>query len=529
MEKRKFVFNLMTLVIFVIVISFSFKACERGDNNNGKEDPVALVYQWLYQQQDDNTGLLPSQEDDRASTYNNALAVMAFTLKSDQVSLSKAKRILNHFYDRRNEKEFKKGSELRGFYQFINSETGLPDTNSNRWMGDNAWLLMAIHHYKASTGDDTYDEMEENIVKLLESFQQPNGHIASGWENGDNNFNESGHAEGNLDAYKALLLSSKTASAEKVKHWLDFNDLDWEKGPLDLHSWRVLSLGADYGFSLNDTEQYKRTINYNEKEVTGFLPSSHLDDNIWTEGTGSMAVSFYKAGYKGLGDKYVSELGKLLFEPTSFPGTKTVAYLALPDPDNYDWVDTKKGHVAGACWYIFAKNLFDPFDGLKIDSFHIENPIYRIQAENYDTSDGKVRPDDRAFPYEGKALHIAGDNDPSCPNDDCSGSVEYSFKLLSSINNATISMRYAEDMKGDTCNIFLDDKLIKSFVPEDTGSEDTSGWDIYVWTDPFPMGIINSGFHTLRVEGIDKKTFGFTIDSFRIDGEATETNISIEG
>lgn len=390
-------------------------------------------------------------------------------------------------------------------------------------MGDNAWLLLAIHHYKTSTGDTSFDEMEENIVNLLKLFQiQDTQHpscsyIVSGWENGYTIFNEQGHTEGNLDAHKALFLSGETTLAEKVKCWLDYNDLDWKNGPLDLHAWRTLSLGSSYGFAMNDTEQYKRTINYNGKDVIGFVPFSNFGDNIWSEGTGSVTVSFYKAGYKNLGDNYVTELAKLLFVPKSFKKTKTIAYLALPGEPGYEWVDTNKGHVAGVCWYIFARKRFDPFDGLTINSFHIDNPIHMIQAENYATLAGQVRLDSAGLPYEGKAIHIGGDSGDNGDNNDYSGSVEYNFKILTPIDNATISMRYAEDVQGDICNIYLDDNLIQSIIPENTG-----GWNFYIWTDSFSIGNLDSGIHSLKVEGIDKKTYGFTIDSFQIDGEATE-------
>ena len=147
--------------------------------------------------------------------------------------------------------------------------------------------------------------------------------------------------------------------------------------------------------------------------------------------------------------------------------------------------------------------------------FRIKNPVCRIQAENYDTFAGGVRSDDRGGLYEGKAIHIAGDNDP---DNDCSGWAEYSFNVFISVNNAAVNMRYTEDMEGDTCKIFLDNELIKSFIPKYTGTDDTSGWDRYLWTDSFPIDfIIEPGIHTLRVEGEDNKTYGFSIDCFHID------------
>ncbi len=497
------------------------------------------IYQWLIQQQNDSTGLLPSQQDNFASTYNNALAVMIFTLKGDY---AKAKIILDHFNSKAGEFFNDRCNSFNspcsqtdpcdenapcGFFQYRDSRTGVPFQNVNRWIGDNAWLLMAIHHYQAKTGDTSYDPMAQVIVRLLKSLQQPDGYIASGWENGDSTFNSSGHAEGNLDAYKALSLYGEPVVAQKIKDWLDCTDLNWKKGPLDLHSWRVLSLGKEYGFSLPDTERtddetirYKSTITYNNSTVTGFLhiPASEyfaqcqMSDSIWAEGTGEMAVAFYKAGYKEQGDFYVGELKKLLFEPADFPGTQTISFLALPDPVCYAWVDTSKGHVAAVAWYIFAKERFDPFDGVVINSFQVANPIVKIEAENYDNSVGDgIRLDSTGKLSEGSGIHIGGDDSISGNNP---GWIEYEFNVLLPITKTTvISTRYADDVSGDTTKIYLNGILITSFDTVDTG-----GWPTYVvFTDTFSVGTINPGLYTLKTEVVDNGTYGLTIDYFLID------------
>lgn len=501
------------------------------------------IYQWFIQQQNITTGLLPSQQDNFASTYNNALAVIVFTLKGDSV---KAKKILDFFNNRAGEffnnrcNSFNSpcsqtdpcdDNNICGFFESRIASTGNPYTDTNRWIGDMAWLLMAIHHYQAKTGDASYDRMAQAIVKLLKSFQQPDGHTARGWENGDSTFNHEGHAEGNLDAYRALSLYGETVAAQKVKDWLDGTDLDWKRGPLDLHSWRVLSLGKEYGFSLPDTERmddesirYKSIINYKGSMVTGFLPFSasdyftkcHMSNNIWTEGTGGMAVAFYKAGYKVQGDFYVDELEKFLFKPAAFPDTQTISFLALPVPDSAQedscdkWVDTSEGHVAAVAWYIFAKERFDPFSGVVINSFQVANPIVKIETENYDNSFGNgIRLDGTGKLSEGRGLHLGGDDNMSGNN---LAWVEYKFNVLIPIA-ATAKMRYADDVGGDTTKIYLDGIPIASIATLDTGT-----WNDYVITSPFSVGTIALSLHTLRIEVIDNGTFGLTVDYFLIDG-----------
>lgn len=509
-----------------------------------------LVYQWLYQQQDVSTGLLPSQQDNVASTYNNALAVMVFSLQSDY---TKAQRILDYYESKASEffndrcGSFSSpcassdpcgASAPCGFFQSRDSKTGEPHRSGNRWMGDNAWLLLAIHHYQARSNDTGLAPMAAAIVRMLKAFQQLGGYVASGWEMGDSRFNSIGHAEGNLDAYKALLLFGEAEVAQQIKHWLDYTDLDWQRGPLDLHSWRVLSLGKGYGFSLLDTERtddetirYKTTITYKGTRVTGFLDrpiarfdaSCTMNNNIWSEGTGQMSVSFYKAGYKIRGNFYAQELGKLLFEPEAFPGTRTIAFLAHSVPQEcteYNWVDANEGHVASASWYVFAKERFDPFDGVVISSFDVQQPIAKIEGENYDAKSLLgVRHDNTGEVSEGDSVHLGGDSG-ALSDPDNSGWVEYKTFILAPIITATLKMRYADDVQGDECNIFWDGSRVASFITVDTGT-----WNDHVYTSPISIGTIQPGLHTLKIMVTDQKTYGLTVDYLDIEGEALPMQI----
>ena len=498
-----------------------------------------LVDQWLSKQQVDATGLLPNQQDITSTTYVNALAVMAFTLDGNP---AKAKRILD-FFNSKPDEFFGNEQCLSfdsacgtsalcgenhpcGFFQSRRAGTGVPTQNANRWMGDNAWLLMAIHHYQAATGDASYDPMARAIVHLLRSLEELDGHIASGWEEGDQTFNHGGIPEGNLDAYKALSLYGETQLALRVKAWLDFTHFSengssaWKKGALDLHSWRVLSLGKEYGFCLPDTERTddntirtKSTITYNNSLVTGFLPYPYngvCPDNIWSEGTGGMALSFYKAGYTELGNFYAGELEKLLFEPVDFAGTQALAYMALTDPC-HDWAHPAQGHVAGVAWYIFAKRRFDPFAGVVINDFAIANPRIKLEAENYDNrSSNRVRDDGTGTVSEGNAIHVGGDD--GTPGNE-SDRVEYKFNVVVPVTIATVKMRYADDVGGDTGKFLLDGNLIGSFETVDTGI-----WSDYVLTE-FPLATVQlqPGLHTWKVEVADKGTYGLTADYFRFD------------
>jgi hypothetical protein len=503
------------------------------------------VYLWLTQQQDPNTGLVASQEDQAATTYDNALAAMAFTLKGDY---AKAKRVLDHFKGSAAEffagrcssfdaacstNDSCDGMHPCGFFQARNSKTGTVDSTSNRWIGDMSWFLMAAHYYEGTTGDTSYAGMITATIRLLQHFQQSQGYIASGWMNGDQVYTTTGHPEGNLNAYKALLLLDENQVAQQIKGWLDnhdffldYNQRIWKAGPLDLHTWRVLALGKEYGYVLPDvvrtddaTLHYSRTITYRNTFVSGFMPDPnycHQENNIWAEGTGQMAVALYKADYQAWGNFYVSELEKLLFEPASFLGTQALSYYPLPSPCD-TWADPTKGHVAAVAWYIFAKEHFDPYDGVVMNSFPIANPMVKLEAENYSSSSGNdLRPDGKGQLSEGRAIHIGGDDNISSNN---SAAVEYKFNVLVDLSPITVSLRYADEVAGDGGRLLLDGSPVANFSTIKTGT-----WYDYIITD-FPLNSVQlqPGLHTLRLEVTDNGTYGLTVDYFQM---ATSASVS---
>jgi hypothetical protein len=464
-------------------------------------------YQWLCRWQNSGTGLLPSQEDNTASTYNNALAAMVFLLNNN---VGKAERILDYYKSRFNDLEFFLNGAARGFYQYRNSRTGVPNTTTNRWMGDNAWLLMAISHYKKTTGKTQYDQMAAGIANLLLDFQQPGGCIASGWEwDGSGEvFRDNCHTEGNIDAYAALKLFGTDVAALNVKQWLDYTNLDWKYGPLDIHSWRVLSLGSNYGFSLNHAHLFRRTLNYKGIIIEGFVPSDDDSDFIWAEGTGGMILAFDLAGYKGPAELYRNELTKLIFASTTTPGTRTLPYLVPPGVAGYPWVDVTKGHVAAVCWYLFVQKSFNPFTLMTINTPQPQNPVIRIQAENYDGTTGLVQLDSRGIIYEGETIHIADSGNTADADEH---SAEYQFRSLSDFETAKLVVRYADDIAGDTCEIHIDNHPVHSFDTEDTGT-----WDDFVVTGAADIGNISKGEHTLLLKCTNSGSYGLTVDMIEI-------------
>jgi hypothetical protein len=116
---------------------------------------------------------LPNQDHITwVSTFNNALAAMAFVLKNQK---DRAERILD-FYASRTISNNQDGTtqaffinhEPRGFYQQMHIDYRRGGDMEDRWIGDNAWLLMAYKHYEKKYGFKAeYDNVTSLICGLL--------------------------------------------------------------------------------------------------------------------------------------------------------------------------------------------------------------------------------------------------------------------------------------------------------------------------------------------------------------------------
>jgi len=363
-----------------------------------------LVLQYLNSIQDhfSNDGwLVPAMEDNSGQTFNNAVTAMAFILKGEK---QRAERILD-FYAQRidssnsnlNSQNFFYKGEARGFFQNINLNASYTPFICDRWMGDNAWLLLAYKFYKKeySFVDKPFYSLVTNDLKnlLLALYtDDPSGHggfIQSGWRWGprnsttpvndyqlnvfDSNGNPVGHEEGNIDAYAALKLCGEDSIAEKIKQWLDYrmNVLQNTPGislPLDLYSWRSLAFYNDgaYYKSLvmipENDNRFKKKVTFLGRIAYGFFSSADSTvQNVWLDGTGHMVCAFYFAGHADTAEYYSNQLDLFLVN-RNIDGT---ASLALPYTANktggYDWVDINKGFSSACAWYIFAKQKFNPF------------------------------------------------------------------------------------------------------------------------------------------------------------------------
>lgn len=128
------------------------------------------------------SGLVASREGERfTNVCKNSLAAMSFIYEGD---LDKAENIFNHFQNHLS-------VPFLGFHQDWNPCTGEPYTDSDLWVGDNAFLLLALDYYAQVTGSyGGYSDLT-NALK--------------NWLTGKANSCDSIIAEGVADMYAALV------------------------------------------------------------------------------------------------------------------------------------------------------------------------------------------------------------------------------------------------------------------------------------------------------------------------------------
>jgi hypothetical protein len=325
------------------------------------------VTNWFYQQQLPN-GLLESVENATgASLYDNALGAMVFMLNNDYENAEK----IFDFFNARIDSELNAG--IGGFSQIRSSE-GVP--NRHRWMGDNAWLLIALNNYKARTGKTQYDNLSKHIRNWLISLQDTDGGLFAGYDaNGkllnykvtEGMIDAFNAVEGYTDFHKKLLLFLKKNRWDKT----DKNLVAWPENPpylyaLDLHPWSYL-IFENYPTSALTTANRHLTTQKSTvtgKEITGYCFDDDRDA-VWFEGTGQMTLAFHFANRLGERDQYLLEMEKGLKQSSKDSNSAGFPYASNPGThygDGLLWNSADKEiAISGGAWYVFTKRKFNPF------------------------------------------------------------------------------------------------------------------------------------------------------------------------
>ncbi len=310
-------------------------------------------------------GLLETHYGSNAiSLYDNALAAIAFTIKG---KTNEAKTILNYF-NQRLLSELMQGSG--GFFQFRNS-IGQP--YGNRWLGDNAWLLIALNNYQSISGDNSFQSLQYSLDQWIRQQQDVDGGL---WGGEDAQGNRIGKVtEGMLDAFNAV--KGYGTFHKDLLHFLALNR--WDSAQQVLTSWP----GSDYELALDnftwgycafedmpynillsagrfETTQWSTMA---EDSVTGYCFDEDRDA-VWLEGSAQMSVALSKANELQSAQMILREIAK---SQTTIPGIKGslgIPYSANPGTGYGGeplWLGADSNpSTAAMAWFIMAANRYDP-------------------------------------------------------------------------------------------------------------------------------------------------------------------------
>lgn len=313
-----------------------------------------------------HSGLIESAEGTNfVSLYDNALTTLLFIQEGQ---LEKAEMVLD-FFQARIASELK--ANTGGFYQFRDTAG---NNGSRTWMGDNAWLLIAVNHYHAASGNQKYNDLAEELELWLRSLQEEDGSLKGG-------FNEDGSeipkvSEGIITAFNAVpgydAFHQNILSYLKNQRWVaaEATIVAWPENPaynyaLDLHA---LSYGTFEGFPehiLTQAERYHttQTATVSGQEVNGYCFDEDKDV-IWLEGTAQLAVAYQTAHNSSKADALIQEI-----EKTAITSAANELSIGIPYTTNFgtnfgsndlwDHADLTPA-ISSTAWYLFAKSGFNP-------------------------------------------------------------------------------------------------------------------------------------------------------------------------
>jgi len=348
--------------LFAVVFLLAQVSCSTLPSSVGGKVKTARLYRWLVSQQDKETGLLGNQEgDDVSGVYANALAAMCYIHEGD---LKRADRIFSHF-DGQVAAEF--DAPPGGFPQMWNPKTGEAYPETDRWIGDNAWLLMALNYYHDTIGANKYKHMSTEIENWLVGLQDDDGGILSGYNT--NGLMMSKSTEGNLDCYVALKrhpeVQKRIGTWLEKKMWIPSQKRFMmgstsTESALDGTSWGIAALGKKYASSLTYAEKrfWRRDRPRSRGEhIVGFADFSNKS-RIWFEGTGQMVVAYRICGRPEEARRYLTEMDEAVLKSERFLGAVGLpCFTSQPEWEGA----TEKIFVPSQAWYLFGSWGFNPF------------------------------------------------------------------------------------------------------------------------------------------------------------------------
>lgn len=358
--------------VFLLMVLFVSSGCKKGTVSETPAPSLKVdsVYSWVCNMQMENGLLKSSEGGSLVSLYDNSLAALVFTAYGD---FSRAEKIFDFF-------ESKMETELLvhpgGFGQMRTSD-GIPVENRpKRWLGDNAWLLIALNNYHRLAQNSRYKNLETALSNWIISLQDTDGGLWGGFDEKGKQISKI--AEGNIDAFNAIegytdfhrkmLMHFKQVRWDKKDRLL----IAWVENPdyryaLDLHSWGYCTFEE---FPESALRKANRFLTVQKSTLTNHMIHGYCFDEdrdvVWLEGTGQMAVAFIKAKKEKDAQTYLSSMEKNLSASRLFPG----AY-GLPYTSNFGssygsdllWEGAGTNiSMSSTVWYLLARLRFDPLE-----------------------------------------------------------------------------------------------------------------------------------------------------------------------
>lgn len=367
-----------SIFLLFVIVSCAVQSCRRDGEEIVLDDallaPVSnvdsslvkssdTVLFWLDSIQLENGLLETSYQSDLISLYDNALAVCAF-VSTEQYD--RAERILQFFKARlHSEMLFGAG----GYFQF-RSASG---PQGNRWLGDNAWLLIAIQNYEDATHDYQFSEMRDSLDSWIRQQQDVDGGVFGGTD--VNGAIIGKVTEGMIDAFNAVRgfdsFHVGVLAYLEAERW-DATDqllVSWPGSAyyyaLDNFSWGYCAFEGFPDRVLSEADRFFCTHYHlpSQQNIQGYCFDEDRDA-VWLEGTSQMALAFLKSGNSERANTILTEVAKAHVIESSWPTLKGIPY-ATNQGTGYGngllWknVDARPA-TAASCWFVMACNEFDP-------------------------------------------------------------------------------------------------------------------------------------------------------------------------
>lgn len=314
------------------------------------------AYGWLVSQMASSGLIVSYQRGHIGYTYDEAVAVMAFAIAGDN---ARARTILTTLQGLQNAD----GS----WYDAYFTKT-LRGQDTNKEVGPNMWVSLAVATYDNLTGDHAFDAMAQKNIAWCLQFQQADGGFNGGIDSSGNVLTWAS-TEHNEDAYAVLNYFGHTTAAANVKAFLDtvvWNGTDgrFDTGRgdpsvhTDVNAWGVLALGASGTHNYADGLTYNRncceSMQSNSRTTADGFDFNGDANDVWLEGTGQNAEAFAIAGDSADWNMFVSQV--VLDQDTS----GGVQY-SMEGTDNGYFTMSTANAVSSTGWLIIAANQYNPF------------------------------------------------------------------------------------------------------------------------------------------------------------------------